>query len=131
MYTLYNLKDASEGLKNHKCIYKFVKDKNGQLTGALLGCILDDKHFTVGWSLRDKKDPKPFNKEHALKVAFLRAANGTTAKLPCLIEEEIVQFRIRCSKYFKGCVFSYLERFEQGGRWWKTSVINEDKPLEE
>ena len=99
---MYNLKNASEGLKNYRCIYKYLKGKHGQRIGVLLGCIKNDEQaFNIGWSLCHKKDR--FDKEKAVKVAFLRSVNGSAAPLPRAISTEYQQFVDRCFRYFKNC----------------------------
>lgn len=80
-------------------VIKYLRDKNRNPYGVLVGVKNDDGKVTVKFSLCRKGDK--FNKNLGLQIAFRRAEKHCRAPLPRAFRGEIIPFENRVLKYFK------------------------------
>lgn len=75
-------------------LVKFVRNKRGHPRGVLVATKQG-----IGWSAVHPRDT--FDKELALRVALIRAENGTKVNPPSHIRKELSGFRNRATRYFR------------------------------
>ena len=87
-----------------KCITQFVVKRVGgkrQKVGTLVG-VLVGKDLRIGVSLANVNAGDRFDKDKGLKIATGRALKWNAVDVPPSIKDEVMEFKQRCKRYFKG-----------------------------
>jgi hypothetical protein len=84
----------------HQILVKRVKGQR-QRVGVLVGRIDSDNKIKIGWSRTNVSKDK-FDKNYGLNLAIMRTYAQNTVPVPQSIIKDIVKFRDRCRRYFKG-----------------------------
>jgi len=88
-----------QDIEQPKYIAQNIRNKQGNFKGCLVATKVDDK-VQIGWSLCNRYDT--FNKKIARQLAYDRATTvGRDRFLPNSIENDIPEFVLRASRYFK------------------------------
>lgn len=87
-------------MKRKHSIIQYIRNNKGKPLGILVA-TKDDKGFSIGYSLCNKRDR--FDKERGLDIAFGRADTWTLIPhdMPRVISENVPGFLERCKKYYR------------------------------
>ena len=88
---------------SNQTIISYIRDRKGQLRGAMVASKTGEEEFNVGWSLCNRQEDT-FNKKFGVELAYRRAHSGfDRRKIPQSIWQNYVDMTWRGAKYFKGC----------------------------